>query len=133
MNILLDTHVLVWTQQDSPKLGKRARKAILDPSHVLWISSVTALEISRLVDAGRLELGLPVHEWFQKALISMQAKSCFLDHSIAIESYSLPAPFHPDPADRMLVATARLQGMRLMTADERILAYKGVSSLHASK
>lgn len=66
VNLLLDTHVHIWTQQDSPKLGRRTRKALLNQANDLWESSVSALEISRLVWGDRLELGYPVREWIQE-------------------------------------------------------------------
>ena len=93
---------------------------------------MTTLEISRLIHGGKLELEIPVVEWIQKALKSLKAKSSFMDHSVAIESYLLPGNFHHDPADRMLVATARIQTQRLMTADQRILDYPNVSTINAS-
>jgi PIN domain nuclease of toxin-antitoxin system len=131
MKILLDTHVLIWAQQDSPRLGKEARQCLISLSNELWVSSISSLEVARLVYGNRLELGKTTQDWIQKSIQSLGAKSCFVDHSVAIESYLLPEPFHPDPADRLLVATARLHEMTLMTADERILAYHAVHTIDA--
>jgi PIN domain nuclease of toxin-antitoxin system len=56
-----------------------------------------------------------------------------MDDAVAAEAYALPGQFHADPADRILVATARLRGLRLMTVDERILEYASVRSIDARK
>ncbi|MFM9197801.1 MAG: PIN domain-containing protein [Planctomycetia bacterium] len=63
----------------------------------------------------------------------MEARSIDVDHRVAIEAYKLPGRFHKDPADRMLVATARINDLTLVTADERILAYREVRSLDARR
>ena len=133
MNLLLDTHVLIWTQQDSPRLGKRARRALLNPKNGLWISSVTALELSRLVWGNRLELGRSVTEWLKRAIGSLGLKTVPVDNRIAIEAYHLPDPIHSDPADRLLLSTARLHSFQVVTADERLLSYAYARTTDARK
>ncbi|XOV69917.1 MAG: type II toxin-antitoxin system VapC family toxin [Verrucomicrobiota bacterium] len=131
MNILLDTHVIVWSQIASPRLGKKACQILKNESNTLWISAISALEISRLAHGGKLDLGIPVRDWFQKASLFLNARIQPIEEAVAFESYQLPGEFHADPADRILVATARLNSLRLLTADERILAYEGVSTVNA--
>lgn len=133
VNILLDTHVIVWSQINSTRLGKKAYQAIISESNTLWISTISALEISRLAQVGKLDFGMPARDWFQKASRFLTTKIHPIDESVAFEAYQLPGEFHADPADRILVATARLNALRLMTADERILAYKGVSTVNACR
>ena len=97
------------------------------------MSSVTALELSRLVWGDRLELGRSVSEWLQQAIQSLGLKTIPIDNQIAIEAYQLPAPLHADPADRLLVATSRLHGHQLVTADSRLLNYSHTKTNDATK
>lgn len=74
---------------------------------------------------------MPLREWIEQSLASIGAASLPVTHEIAIEAYSLAAPFHKDPVDRVLVAAARCHGLTLVTADERILEYGAVRTLDA--
>jgi PIN domain nuclease of toxin-antitoxin system len=133
VSLLLDTHVLVWASEEPEKLGKRARSLLLDPKQTLVVSAVTTLEIARLAAHNQLILSSSAAAWCDRARKALGATSEVIDDAIAAESYALPGLFHPDPADRLLVATARLRGLRLLTADRRILAYRGVRSIDAYK
>jgi PIN domain nuclease of toxin-antitoxin system len=88
VNILLDTHVIVWSQIASPRLGKKACQILKNESKILWISRISALEISRLAQGGKLDLGMPARDWFQKA-------SRFL--SARMNPISYPENFMPIP------------------------------------
>jgi PIN domain nuclease of toxin-antitoxin system len=133
LNILLDTHVLVWSQEKPEALGAKTRKLLTDPSNSLFISSISALEIGRLLHLDRLLLNKGLLDWLKEAQVNLQSTEITLNHSIACESYSLPGSFHKDPADRILVATARLEQAKLLTADHLILGYPHVTSLDARK
>lgn len=85
------------------------------------------------MSGGLLELKGSLDRWVRSAVDSMEARSIDVDHRVAIEAYKLPGRFHKDPADRMLVATARINDLTLVTADERILAYREVRSLDARR
>jgi PIN domain nuclease of toxin-antitoxin system len=115
------------------RLGASTKALLLESSQELFVSSISTLEISRLVWGNKLELGLSVGDWMKRALNFSGAKTLVLGHSIAEETYLLPEPFHRDPADRILVASARNKGLMLITADERILSYPHVSTLDARK
>ena len=131
MRILLDTHVLVWSQDAPEKLGPGARDALADQANGLVVSPVSSLEIARLVWGGRLSLRGRLQTWVETALGALLAETIPLSHDIAVAAYELPAEFHRDPVDRILVATARVHDLTLATADERILAYPHVLSLNA--
>src|SRR5262245_38446848 len=133
MNLLLDTHAWVWAVEDPDRLGKKARSAIRDKNNERWVCSVSALEIARLVWAGDLSLQIPIQEWVDRSLVDLQADSLPLTLEIAVEAYGIPEPFHRDPADRQIVACARLHELTLVTADDRILAWKHVAALDARK
>jgi PIN domain nuclease of toxin-antitoxin system len=97
------------------------------------VSAISSLEIAHLVAGGVLELKGSLDRWVRTAIDSLEARSVDIDHRIAIEAYKLPGRFHKDPADRMLVATARINALTLVTADERILAYKSVRTVDARR
>jgi PIN domain nuclease of toxin-antitoxin system len=131
MKILLDTHVWIWSQEKPEKLGPATRDAVGDESNGLVVSSVSSLEMARLVWGGRLSLAGRLQTWIDSALDALLADTIPLTHEIALAAYDLPGEFHRDPVDRMLVATARVHDLTLATADERILAYPHVLSLNA--
>lgn len=133
MSFLLDTHVWIWTQEQPDAIGAKARALLETTSEELCVSSVSSLEIARLVSGGLLELKGSLDRWVRFAVDSIEARSIDVDHRVAIEAYKLPGRFHKDPADRMLVATARINDLTLVTADERILAYRAVRSLDARR
>ena len=125
--IILDTHIWVWWNQDSPQLTN-VQKEIIENSRSdgIGISTISLLEISRLVNRGRLVLPKQLKEWFSVALAEEGILSIPITPAIAIESYSLPGEFHKDPADRIIVATARTYDCPLMTNDSNILRYPHV-------
>lgn len=133
MSLLLDTHVLVWAVSSPALLGKRTRQRLLDPKQPLFVSAISTLEIARLAALGQIELAAPVASWCERARHALGAEPIVVDDAVAVEAYALPGAFHPDPADRMLVATARLHGLHLVTADKRILAYGAVHSHDAKR
>ena len=133
MRYLLDTHVWIWAFEGSERLGAKSRKALGSESAERFVSPVSTMEIARLVARGEIELACPLHEWVARSMKALQLRTIELDHASAIEAYSLPEPFHPDPADRLLVAAARMHDLRIVTADSRILQYGSVASLPAQK
>jgi PIN domain nuclease of toxin-antitoxin system len=124
--VLLDTHAWVWF-----RLGEAAafHRASIDAIHAaaarsaLRVSVISVWEVAMLAAKRRLQLGLPVTEWVQGALAAPGLMLAELTPEIAIEACSLPGEFHDDPADRMIVATARVTGATLYTKDRSILAY----------
>lgn len=133
MKLLLDTHVWVWSQEAPNTLGVRARAALLDPGNELYVSAVSSLEIARLIAIDRLRITADLGEWVDQSLRLLGARTIPITHEIGIEAYRLPEPFHRDPADRVLVASARLLSLRLVTADHAILKYRRVQHIDARK
>lgn len=123
----------VWSQLEPERLGHETQCILMDMKYSLYLSSVSTLEFARLVQGGRVVLETTVADWVRRAISQLSLKTVKLSHSHAIESYALPPPFHRDPADRMLVATARLEGLTMLTADQRILDYPGVSTHDARR
>jgi PIN domain nuclease of toxin-antitoxin system len=133
MKLLLDTHVLIWAESLPERLGPEARALLLNPENTLLVSPITTLELSRLIALSRLHLRKSLTDWLTDARKHLFFEDAHFSHHAAIESYELPGDFHKDPADRMLVATARELNCPLLTADELILAYPNVLTIDARK
>ena len=120
---LLDTHILVWLMFGDPKLGRVARETIHNAciEDAALISAITPWEIGVLVSKKRIDLYRDVMEWVREALALPGFRLTPLSAEIAVASTRLPWEMHPDPADRILVATARHLGATLVTADEALL------------
>ena len=131
MKVLLDTHVWIWAAEGSKALGPNCTKLLTDSATQRWISPISTLEIARLVARREIVLACPLSEWISRSMSALKLQTVELDHATAMEAYALPGDFHPDPADRQLVAAARVHGLRVLTADARILAYRQVQSLSA--
>jgi PIN domain nuclease of toxin-antitoxin system len=128
--ILLDTHIWVWWVDDNQQLADRQRHLIQDNVRSgLEVSAISCWEVAKLVQYGRLELACPLDEWMEQALAYPGVQLVELTPRIAIESTKLPGSFHRDPADQLIVATARVYDFPLLTADSRILQYPHVRTL----
>jgi PIN domain nuclease of toxin-antitoxin system len=130
---LLDTHVLVWANERPAELGATTRALLTSPTTELFVASVSTLEIARLAAIRQLQLKLPTAQWCRRAAEALRATSLDMSDAVAVEAYALPGKFHRDPADRILVATARVFGITLVTADQRILKYQGVRTQNARR
>ena len=133
MNLLLDTHVWIWSQEDPERIGEQARQELLRNDRSVFVSTISTLEIARLAAIGLIELKGPLDLWVRDSLEALQATTIEISHRVAMGAYQLPGDFHKDPADRLIVATAREHELMLMSADHRILTYPSVESLDAEK
>ena len=133
MTLLLDTHVWIWSQEQPEKLGPRARQALLAREQNNTVCTISTLEIARLLAVGTISLSIPLGTWIADSLRNLDATSLTVTHEIAAEAYTLPAPLHKDPADRILVAAARIHQLTLLTADERILQYPHVQAIDSQR
>jgi PIN domain nuclease of toxin-antitoxin system len=123
--IVLDTHVWIWWVSDPGLVSADARKlmerSIKDES--IHISCISSWEVAMLADRGRLQLTMPVEDWVERSEALSYFNFIPVTNSIALKSVCLPAPFHSDPADRIIVATAIAMGATLVTKDKKILGY----------
>ncbi|HLG72879.1 MAG TPA: type II toxin-antitoxin system VapC family toxin [Chloroflexota bacterium] len=130
--IVLDTHVLVWwAGDDRSQLSKAALQAIereLAGGRVL-LSSISAWEVAVLVRRGRLRLSMATSQWLSLIADISAVRWVPVDNQIAVAATDLPGDFHKDPADRFIVATARMSGASLVTADGKILNYGHVDCI----
>lgn len=118
MNLLLDTHALLWWLGDSPRLGRKARGQMSDPHARVFISAATAWEIAHKQATGKLSV-----DWDIRAEVAEEGfheLPIRFDH--VAEAASLPR-HHSDPFDRILVAQARTEGLWLVTADAAVQRY----------
>ncbi len=121
MNLLLDTHVALWAIADSPKLPQRARDLIQAPKTTVWVSAASIWEIVIKCGMGRGDMpvsGQDAVRYFQES--GYRFLPIDVEHALAVES--LPA-HHQDPFDRILVAQALVEPMRLMTHDPLVARY----------
>ena len=123
--ILLDTHALVWLIEGNSKLSQIARNEIQAAASLnhLLISAITPWEIGLLVSKKRIDLHTDALSWMNRVLNFPGIHLSPLLPAIAIASSNLPFEMHADPADRILVATARHHGATLITADELLLRH----------
>ena len=123
--VLLDTHALVWLVAGDVRLRLAARRRIeaAAQQQQLWVSAITPWEIGMLVAKGRLVLDRDVMDWEQAALALPGIRVAPLEPAVAVASTRLPDDRHGDPADRLIVATARHLGATLITADAALLTY----------
>ena len=133
MRYLLDTHIWIWSQENPEQLGQKSRRELGDIAQERFVSAISTLEIARLIHLGLVRLRHRFTEWKQFSLAELNAATLDLTQGIAWEAYNLPGRFHNDPADRVLVATARIANLTLITADDLILRYPHVKTLSAKR
>ncbi len=127
--IVLDTHIWVWWVNDSPRLTEQHKQWIQDyQAQGLGISVISCWEVAKLVEKNRLVLSILVEEWLETALAYLCVQLLNLTVPIVVQSTQLTG-FHNDPADQIIVATAKVYECLLLTADGKILNYAGVKTL----
>lgn len=131
MSYLLDTHVLLWFRIQPNSLGSKTLKLLSQRKNELAISVISALEIAQLTFRNRITLPQTPEVWFKDSLRHFNTRATPLTPKVFAEAYRIPEPFHPDPADRILVASACLWNHTLITADRRILDCSAVRTLDA--
>ena len=124
---LLDTHIWIWLVNGDKRLPQEYYDYIQEHElEGLGDSVFSCWEVAKLVEGGRISLSLPVGEWMAKALSYPGIRLLDFSPEVAVESTQLPGVFHRDPADQIIVATARIYTCPLMTLDTKIRAYPHV-------
>lgn len=123
--ILLDTHVWVWLMEGHDNLAPQYQAIINQAAQdsEVGIAAISLWEVGMLAARGRLKLVKPLLSWIQDALALPGITLKPLSPEIAADSVQLPDGFHGDPADCLLVATARIHGLTLVTHDQKIIDY----------
>ena len=129
--IVLDTHVWVWwvsgIEELPLKIIRLIEKAI--DQKAIYISCISVWEVAQLIERGRLQITLDVNNWVAKSEALPFVHFIPVDNVIALRSVQLPSPLHPDPADRIIIATALNLGFPLVTRDERLARYAHVQTI----
>jgi PIN domain nuclease of toxin-antitoxin system len=125
LNLLLDTHIWIWSKGDAARLSKRVEAELSNPANELWLSPVSVWEALTLMQKGRIRVESPF-AWVERA--AEQLREAPLTQEIVRIGLSLPLP-HADPADRFLAATAKVLKLTLVTADQRLLGLGEIASL----
>lgn len=126
MNLLLDTHIWLWSLGEPDRLGQRLRRELTDGDNEIWLSPVSTWEALLLNAKGRIHIRGDLVRWLARATEHLHEAP--LTHEIVLAAQQLPLP-HPDPADRFLAATALVLGLTLVTADERLLGLGNIATL----
>lgn len=123
MRLLLDTHILIGWVNDPRRLNARQRRALtkVGPSTPLYVSDITFWEVAALVERSRIRLSVPLRDWLDAATAPPRVIRLPITAAVAAELAALPLTIDWDPADRIIVAPARVHGRRLVTADDRII------------
>lgn len=130
--IVLDTHIQIWWSEDDNRLTDRQRSAIESERRQfgsIGISPISCIEVARLAAASLIELPTDALTWIRHLMNYPSVRLLPITPEIAVRAYSLPEPFHRDPADRILVATAIELACPLLTSDQRILQYPHVDTI----
>jgi PIN domain nuclease of toxin-antitoxin system len=131
MAVLLDTCTWVWWCASPKKLSVPAREAIEReiPSGTLRLSMISVWEVAKLVEKRKLAFSIPCRQWIEHALSQEGLQICPLTPEICVDSTELPGAFHGDPADQVIVATARALSAVIVTCDRKIRDYPHVATL----
>jgi PIN domain nuclease of toxin-antitoxin system len=128
MKLLLDTHIWVWSALDRARLSARLTAALENPGNELWLSPISLWEVLTLCQKQRLTLHPNPQTWIANALDAVPMREAQITYQVAQETARVQLP-HRDPADRFLVATARVFDLTLVTADEILLKARQVPVL----
>lgn len=128
--IIQDTHIWIWLVDRNPQLTQDYAEIIRqNESDGLGISVISCWETAKLVELGRLKFSIAVEDWIDAALNFPNVRLLDLTPEIAVESTKLPDDFHKDPADQIIVATAKVYNAPLVTMDGKIRSYPHVKLL----
>ena len=131
MTYLLDTHTWIWWNMNPQKLSKKVKEIIgkSDLYDEMLLSAISPWEFSKLLEKKRIGISCNPEDWINVALDMPKLRIIPLSPILSYRSTILPQPFHNDPADQIIVATARAENATLLTKDEKIHAYENVKSL----
>ena len=128
--ILLDTQVWMWWVAQNPRLPSAAMALLAEHRTAgLAVSRISCWEIAKKIERGKLGLGGPLDDWLDMAEAAPGVVMVDVTRDDFVESTRLPGDFHRDPADQIIVASARIRGLELATTDSKILEYPHVRTI----
>ena len=125
---ILDTCTWLDLSLDPASVNPQVREMIQGEPY-LHLATISYAEVTRKVSLGQLRLDSPIDHWLRKAANPHVIRSMDISIPVALEAYALPGEFHKDPADRLIVATARVHQLTIVTSDRKILRYPHVQSI----
>jgi PIN domain nuclease of toxin-antitoxin system len=129
MRVLLDTCGIIWAVSAPKELSKEVRSLVENPETEIFYSPMSCAEVAWGVQRKRILRDRHWKLWFRYYVELNDWRCVPMDLAIVEEAYSLPEPFHSDPVDRLIVATARLHGLQVVTADRKMLQYPHVQTV----
>lgn len=129
LRYLLDTNIWVWMVESHKNIPRKIKTVLLEPdNYPFHISAISVWEVAKKVSLGKLALSIPIRDWLVQATRKPFIDIVPLTVDIALESTILPGKFHKDPADQIIVASARQCNMTLLTTDKLIVSYQHVKT-----
>jgi len=128
MNLLLDTHIWIWSIGEPRRLSRRVARALTTPENQLWLSAISVWELQLLLRKKRIELDEDFRSWVGKTVDKLRLHEAPVTIEVAREIAAITLP-HGDPADHFLVASAKVFGLTLVTADKALIHAPGISVL----
>jgi PIN domain nuclease of toxin-antitoxin system len=128
MNLLLDTHIWLWNHLEPWKVASDVNQALAEPGNELWLSPVSIWELVLLLEKKRIVLEQEMNIWIEKSKRELSLREVPFSWEVA-EGLNSTLLGHHDPADRFLVATAKVHDLTLVTADERLMHVPGLNVL----
>jgi PIN domain nuclease of toxin-antitoxin system len=128
MNLLLDTHIWIWNDLEPWKITSEINRELASPDNQLWLSPVSVWETIVLLEKRRISIKQDFRQWVDESVSALQLQEAAFTWEVAHE-LRFTVLSHRDPADRFLVATAKVYDLTLVTADERLISAPGVSIL----
>jgi PIN domain nuclease of toxin-antitoxin system len=128
MNLLLDTHIWIWNDTAPEKLSSEITRELANLENQLWLSPVSIWEVTVLLEKRRIDLKQDFRSWADESVADLKLQEATITWEVAHElRYTMLG--HRDPADRFLVATAKVYDLTLVTSDERLLNVPGLDVL----
>jgi len=129
MKYLLDTNIWIWMVESHQSIPRNILSILLESeNYPFYISAISVWEVAKKASLDKLTLSIPVRDWLVQATRKPFIEIIPLSVDIALESTILPGVFHKDPADQIIVASARQSNMTLLTSDRLIVAYRHVKT-----
>ncbi len=129
MRLLLDTCAVIWAVSEPEKLSTDGKRSLSHPEAEVFVSVISCAEVACAVERGRIELDRHWKSWFRNYTDLDDWQIVPIDLEVMEEAYSLPEYSDRDPADRIIVATARKLHLQIVTADRRMLDYPHVETI----
>ncbi|MEA3546960.1 MAG: type II toxin-antitoxin system VapC family toxin [Thermodesulfobacteriota bacterium] len=130
LKYIIDTNIWLWMVEDHNCIPEKIAPIISNAeNYPFYLSAISIWEVAKKVSLGKLTLSIPIRDWLTKASRKPFIEIVPLSLDISLESTVLPGSFHKDPADQIIVASARQHNMVLLTADQKIIAYPHVRTI----